>query len=178
MIQWNTVLGSNPCQDEYFQILWDVKCRAKSANFFILYELGLFIWYNHLFALNVRLLWNGLIFHVLSAQETHLVSGGNDCSMFVWDLAPGGAGYEFSHSRKICALAGHTMSTVYMADSSANIQASCLVFSNNANGSNAMLPFLQILAQNSTILFKFNFLNFIRVLCFNSKHNYSQKTLW
>jgi len=59
---------------------------------------------------------------LLTVGETHLVSGGNDCSMFVWDLAPGGAGYEFSHSRKICALAGHTMSTVYMADSSANIQ--------------------------------------------------------
>ncbi|KAL7054079.1 hypothetical protein AAHC03_026556 [Spirometra sp. Aus1] len=59
---------------------------------------------------------------VLCLQETHVISGGNDCQLFLWELSSGRSGQRFVHSGKICALAGSSLSAVYLADSSPNIQ--------------------------------------------------------
>ncbi len=52
------------------------------------------------------------------------MSGGNDCHLFVWELAPGGSGQQFTHSDKVNALAGHDLSKVYLADNSDKIRVS------------------------------------------------------
>ncbi|VDN10049.1 unnamed protein product [Dibothriocephalus latus] len=63
-----------------------------------------------------------LINYSVRLHDTHIVSGGNDSQLFVWELPPGGSGQQFAYSGKICALAGRSLSAVYVADSSPNIQ--------------------------------------------------------
>uniref|UniRef100_A0A183SKL2 WD_REPEATS_REGION domain-containing protein n=1 Tax=Schistocephalus solidus TaxID=70667 RepID=A0A183SKL2_SCHSO len=69
---------------------------------------------------------------VLCLEDTHVISGGNDCQLFLWELSSGRSGHQFAHSGKVCALAGRSLSAVYVADSSPNIQVGSHHFPTNS----------------------------------------------
>lgn len=52
-----------------------------------------------------------------------MLSGGDDCNLFLWELTHGGSGTQFVHSGKIGALVGRDLSRFYMADNTSIVKA-------------------------------------------------------
>uniref|UniRef100_A0A5K3EUC5 WD_REPEATS_REGION domain-containing protein n=1 Tax=Mesocestoides corti TaxID=53468 RepID=A0A5K3EUC5_MESCO len=63
---------------------------------------------------------------LLPIEESHLLSGGNDCCLFLWEISTGGSSKKFVHSGKINSLAGRHLSKIYLADNSPKIQVTDL----------------------------------------------------
>ncbi|KAM7538768.1 hypothetical protein Aperf_G00000055569 [Anoplocephala perfoliata] len=59
---------------------------------------------------------------ILPIGESHIVSGGDDCNLFLWVIARGGSGIRFAHLEKISALAGRDLSQVYVADNTSTVK--------------------------------------------------------
>ncbi|KAL5103407.1 WD repeat-containing protein 53 [Taenia crassiceps] len=59
---------------------------------------------------------------LLPVGKSHLLSGGDDCCIFLWEVSRGGAGQRFVHSEKIGAFAGHDLARIYVADNTTDVK--------------------------------------------------------
>lgn len=59
---------------------------------------------------------------LLSIQNTHIISGSNDCNVFVWDLDSRGSGCQVDYGEKVSALQGNALTKIYVADCTPFIQ--------------------------------------------------------
>lgn len=59
---------------------------------------------------------------LLPIGNSHLLSGGDDCCFFLWEMSCGGVGQRFVHSEKIGALAGRELSRIFVADNTSDVK--------------------------------------------------------
>ncbi|KAM3176534.1 hypothetical protein ACTXT7_006357 [Hymenolepis weldensis] len=64
---------------------------------------------------------------ILPIGDSYVLSGGDDCNLFLWDLTRGGSGTQFVHSGKIGAIVGRELSRFYMADNTSIVKAHLVV---------------------------------------------------
>ncbi|VDO06345.1 unnamed protein product [Rodentolepis nana] len=59
---------------------------------------------------------------ILPIGDSHVLTGGDDCNLFLWELSRGGSGTQFVHSEKIGSLVGHELSRFFMADNTSTVK--------------------------------------------------------
>ncbi|VDM30777.1 unnamed protein product [Hydatigera taeniaeformis] len=64
---------------------------------------------------------------LLPVGSSHLLSGGDDCCLFLWEMSRNGTGQRFVHSEKIGALAGRELGRVFVADNTSDVKVMDLV---------------------------------------------------
>ncbi|VDK40841.1 unnamed protein product [Taenia asiatica] len=63
---------------------------------------------------------------LLPVGNSHLLSGGDDCCLFLWEVSRGGTDQRFVHTEKVSALAGREFARIYVADNTSDVKVGLL----------------------------------------------------
>nr|CDS32926.1 WD repeat containing protein 53 [Hymenolepis microstoma] len=59
---------------------------------------------------------------ILPIGDSHVLTGGDDCNLFLWETAREGSGTQFVHSEKIGSLVGRELSRFFIADNTPTVK--------------------------------------------------------